>query len=73
MYKYTLGREQDASSPTEFSSLFEHPLQLQLHHAGDWNHAEEGGPKSNRTIVQYGTDLSTLHEPRLGMLDRDRK
>ena len=22
MYKYTFGREQDASSPTEFSSLF---------------------------------------------------
>ena len=24
MYKYTFGREQDASYPTEFSSLFEH-------------------------------------------------
>ena len=31
VYKYTFGRVQDASSPTEFSSLFEHPLQLQLH------------------------------------------
>ena len=24
VYKYTFGREQDASSPIEFSSLFEH-------------------------------------------------
>ena len=26
VYKYTFGSEQDASSPTEFSSQFEHPL-----------------------------------------------